>query len=174
MKRTIIALVGDSGSGKTYASFYLQLKFHWNAIVSFTTRPMREGEINGKEHWFVDKSRVPDKSKMFAYTQFGGYEYWAELKQFLAINPYVYVIDEKGLIDLKSNKDLPFQFKLITIKINRDNKDGIDKDRQERDKERIYIPDESYDYVINNNGSVEEFHVALYTTAMAIKCNKLY
>ena len=44
-KTNVIAIVGDSGSGKTYASMYLQMKFKWKAIVSYTTRPMREEEI---------------------------------------------------------------------------------------------------------------------------------
>ena len=77
-KTNVIAIVGDSGSGKTYASMYLQMKFKWKAIVSYTTRPMREEEIQGREHWFVQPSNVPPKDKMCAYTIFGGYEYWTE------------------------------------------------------------------------------------------------
>ena len=97
--KKIIALVGDSGSGKTFASQYLQEKFGWNAIVSYTTRPMRKGEVNGRDHWFVKSLQVPPKSKMCAYTKFGGYEYWTEWNQFQTLFNCVYVIDEKGLID---------------------------------------------------------------------------
>lgn len=168
MKKRIIAIVGDSGSGKTFASHYLQEKFGWNAIVSYTTRPMRKGEVNGRDHWFVKSSQVPPKSKMCAYTQFGGYEYWTEWDQFQSLFDCVYVIDEKGLIDLMAKEQTPLYFHLIAIKIKRNRKDGIDEARQARDKERMSLPDDFYDYVINNNESLEAFRASLYLTAQCI------
>lgn len=168
MKPLIICIVGASGSGKTTASMILQQQFGWNAIVSYTTRPMRKGEINGKDHWFVKKSQVPPRNKMCAYTQFGGYEYWTEWNQFLKLFPSVYVIDEKGLVDLQSKEQSPFSFNLITIKIKRSNLQGIDEKRKERDNERIHIPDELYDYIIENDGSMEAFRTSLYLTAQCI------
>lgn len=168
MKPLIICIVGASGSGKTTASMILQQQFGWNAIVSYTTRPMRKGEINGKDHWFVKNSQVPPRNKMCAYTQFGGYEYWTEWNQFLTLFPSVYVIDEKGLIDLQSKEQSPFSFNLITIKIKRSNLQGIDEERKERDNERIHIPDELYDYIIENDGSMEAFRTSLYLTAQCI------
>ena len=168
MKKKIIAIVGESGSGKTFASLYLQEKFGWNAIVSYTTRPMRKGEVNGRDHWFVESSQVPPKSKMCAYTQFGGYEYWTEWSQFQT-SPYcVYVIDEKGLVDLMAKEQAPISFHLVTIKIKRNKKDGISQARQARDKERIILSDDFYDYVINNNKSLEAFRASLYLTAQCI------
>ena len=168
MKKRIIAIVGESGSGKTFASQCLQEKFGWNAIVSYTTRPMRKGEVNGRDHWFVKPSQVPPKSRMCAYTQFGGYEYWTEWNQFQTLFDCVYVIDEKGLIDLMAKEQTPISFQLVTIKIKRDKKDGIDEVRQARDKERIELSDEFYDYVINNNESLEAFCASLYQTAQCI------
>lgn len=168
MKPLIICIVGASGSGKTTASMMLQQQFGWNAIVSYTTRPMRKGEKNGRDHWFVKQDQIPLKNRMCAYTQFGGYEYWTEWSQFLTLFPSVYVIDEKGLVDLQSKQSSSFPFDLVTIKIKRDNLEGIDEKRKERDDERIHIPDEVYDYVINNNGSMEEFRASLYLTAQCI------
>lgn len=168
MKPLIICIVGASGSGKTTASMMLQQQFGWNAIVSYTTRPMRKGEKNGRDHWFVKQDQMPPKNQMCAYTQFGGYEYWTEWNQFLTLFPSVYVIDEKGLVDLQSKQSSSFPFDLVTITIKRDNLEGIDEKRKERDNERIHIPDEVYDYVINNNGSMEEFRASLYLTAQCI------
>lgn len=168
MKPLIICIVGASGSGKTTASMMLQQQFGWNAIVSYTTRPMRKGEKNGRDHWFVKQGQMPPKNRMCAYTQFGGYEYWTEWNQFLTLFPSVYVIDEKGLVDLQSKQSSSFPFDLVTITIKRNNLEGIDEKRKERDNERIHIPDEVYDYVINNNGSMEEFRASLYLTAQCI------
>lgn len=166
--KTIIAIVGESGSGKTFASQYLQEKFGWDAIVSYTTRPMRKGEVNGRDHWFVKPSQIPPKSKMCAYTQFGGYEYWTEWNQFQTLFNCVYVIDEKGLINLMAKEQTPISFHLVTIKIKRFDKKEIDKARQERDKERVSLADDFYDYVIDNNGTLEAFRTTLYLTAQCI------
>lgn len=157
MSANIIAIVGDSGSGKTYASLYLQEHFGWNAIVSYTTRPKRKYEKNGREHWFVSDKDMPSKSNMCAYTQFGGFYYWTEWNQFQTLFNSVYVIDEKGLIDLCSKEQTPIRFNLITVKIKRPNKEGIEKDRMERDKERTNLADEFYDYVVENDGSLEQY-----------------
>lgn len=168
MKPLIICIVGASGSGKTTASMILQEQFGWNAIVSYTTRPMRKGEKNGRDHWFVKKDQMPPQNRMCAYTQFGGYEYWTEWNQFLTLFPSVYVIDEKGLVNLQSKESTPFPFTLVTIKIKRDNLEEIDEKRKKRDNERISIPDDLYDYVIDNNGSMEKFRATLYLTAQCI------
>lgn len=169
MNPTIICLVGDSGSGKTLASLYLQQVFDWKAIVSYTTRPMREGETNGIDHWFVDPSLVPEQRKMCAYTVFGNYQYWTEWKQFFDNNVNVYVIDEKGLINLRSKEQTPFAFNLVTIKVNRKNKNGIDENRMNRDNERVTIPDDFYDYVVNNDYSIEAFKATLYLIGKCIE-----
>ena len=168
MKPLIICIVGASGSGKTTASMILQQQFGWNAIVSYTTRPKRRGEVNGKDHWFVSKDQVPPKSRMCAYTVFGGHEYWTEWNQFMTLFPSVYVIDEKGLVNLQSHETSPFPFTLVTIKIKRNNLEDIDETRKARDKERIHIPDELYEYIIANNGSREELRTTLYLTAKCI------
>ena len=105
MKPIIICIVGASGSGKTTASLMLQKQFGWEAIVSYTTRPMREGETNGVDHWFVTPDQKPREGEMCAYTKFGDYEYWTTWNQFQSLFPCVYVIDEKGLINLQSKEE---------------------------------------------------------------------
>ncbi len=81
----------------------------------------------------------------------------------------VYVIDEKGLVNLRSKEQTPFAFNLVTVKIKRSNKDGIAEERMARDKERISIPDDLYDYVVNNDYSIECFKATLYLIGKCIK-----
>lgn len=157
---TIVALVGSSGSGKTHASMYLQEKFGWDAVVSYTTRPMREGEKNGREHWFVKKKDKPMRKHMCAYTKFGGHEYWTTWQQFSSLFPIVYVIDEKGILDMMKNAEKK-PIKLIKVKINRPIRDDIDEKRKDRDKDRINLPSSFYDYNVNNDTTIENFHTAL-------------
>lgn len=168
MKPVIICIVGASGSGKTLASMILKEQRKWNAIVSYTTRPMRNGEVNGLDHWFVAQDKMPDKERMCAYTQFGGYEYWTTWDQFSKNIPNVYVIDEKGLIDLQDKKASPSPFQLFTIKLRRNHLQSISEERKRRDKERIHIPNDAYDYIIDNNGSLERLRTTLYLTSQCI------
>ena len=75
MKSTILAIVGPSGSGKTTLAEHLKDKLNIPVIVSYTTRPIRDGEIDGKDHHFVSEQDMPPHEKMLAYTKFGGYHY---------------------------------------------------------------------------------------------------
>ncbi len=169
MKPVIICIVGASGSGKTLASLTIQEQFGWKAITSYTTRPMRKGEYNGLDHWFVSSDLVPSKERMCAYTKFNNYKYWATWDQFSETTPNLYVIDEKGLIDLQSKETTPFSFQLFTIKIKREDLSSIDKERVDRDKEREQIPDEFYDYIVYNNDTLEAFRANLYLVGQCIK-----
>ena len=168
MKPVIICIVGASGSGKTLASMILKEQRKWNAIVSYTTRPMRNGEVNGLDHWFVAQDKMPNKEKMCAYTQFGGHEYWTTWDQFSKNIPNVYVIDEKGLIDLQSKDTSPFPLQLFTIKLRRNHLQSISEERKKRDKDRVYIPDDAYDYIVDNDGSIERLRTLLYLTSRCI------
>lgn len=158
-KPVIIAIVGASGSGKTTLAKHLHL-MGVPYLVSFTTRPMRPGEVNGVDHYFVDDS-YPIPQEPLAYTFFGGHHYWTEPGQ-VTSSIMSYVIDEKGLIELK--KMWGDKFDILSIKIERSD-NPTDLDRQARDRERIDIPDEDYDCLINNSTTLHRFlHEAIYKT----------
>lgn len=152
--KTIVAIIGASGSGKTQLSLYAN-KFGYPVICSYTTRPMREGETNGVEHIFVTEDQMPSKDKMLAYTFFGGYHYWSEKSQVDDNLPTLYVIDEKGLVDLKSKyKD---EYNIFCVYVTRPNND-VDKKRQERDNDRIKIDPADIDMeIVNNYNSLKKF-----------------
>ena len=65
------------------------------------------------------------------------------------------------LID-KKNK---FNLNLISIKIKRDCKNNIDLDRINRDKERINLDDNNFNYIIQNNSTIENFKLQLTQVA---------
>lgn len=152
----IIAIVGPSVSGKTTMA-NVMAEAGIPTIVSYTTRPMRDGETNGKEHWFVTPDKKPKQSEMIAYTQFGDYEYWATKSQIT--NLCTYVIDEKGLEYLMSR--ISQSTIVFSVYIDRDIKDilksGVDKERCARDKKRKKMDLSKYDYVIHNNYTLDEF-----------------
>lgn len=155
MKKKILCIVGESGVGKTLVSLHLKNKLGANTICSYTTRPPREDEEEGRDHHFVDI--VPPQDEILAYTYFGGYEYYATRAQVQGPCT-VYVIDENGLRDFKER--WKNEYEVFSMYIMRDkrlrNKLGIGSKRMSRDNDRERFDLDCYDYVITNNGSKEE------------------
>lgn len=152
MKKKILCIVGESGVGKTLASLHLQNKLGANVICSFTTRPARETEVEGRDHHFVDI--VPPPEELLAYTQFGNYKYYATKAQ--VFGPCtVYVIDEKGLLDLKERwkDDYEIYSVYITRKKMLRRRRGVDNNRMRRDDARTKLDPSFYDYIITNDST---------------------
>lgn len=150
----LITITGPSGAGKDTVARMLSEMSGYQVLCSYTTRPKREGEIDGVEHYFVEKCDVPH-DKMLAYTQYGGYEYWVTLDQLT--NKSIYVIDEDGLQVLcKKFPDIEL-FKICvsayeSTRLSR----GVSRERIGRDKQRKLLPLAFYDAVIFNNGSLSK------------------
>lgn len=166
-KLKIMCIIGGSGCGKTLASLHLKYHKDANVICSFTTRPPRETEVEGREHHFIDI--VPDRTELIAYAHFGGAYYYATKWQ--VFGPCtVYVIDEKGLENLRN--DFGDVYDIHTVLIKRDKslrrKSGIDETRLRRD-ERRDLKDNDYDYVIENNGKKADLFSSIESIYEEIK-----
>lgn len=62
MKYTVIALIGEAGSGKdTLLQCVLSRTNKLNEIVNFTTRPPREGEVDGVHYHFITGEQFGQK-----------------------------------------------------------------------------------------------------------------
>lgn len=148
----LITITGPSGAGKDTVARMLSDLGGYKVICSYTTRPKREGEIDGVEHHFVEKCDVPN-NKMLAYTQYGGYEYWTTVEQ--VGDKAIYVIDEDGLKSLCEKFSDIELFKICVsakerIRLRR----GVTPERMARDKRRKRLPLSFYDAVIFNNNSL--------------------
>jgi|SRR5690606_21575975 len=53
----IFLITGASGSGKTSIAQMIQKSGTWQECISTTTRPMRDGEVEGKTYYYVDKEQ---------------------------------------------------------------------------------------------------------------------
>lgn len=145
----LITITGPSGAGKDTVARMLSEKTGIPVLCSYTTRPMREGEENGREHFFVKECDVPH-SDMLAYTQYGGYEYWT-LKSQLQGN-IIYVIDEEGLRNLYHQcPDVPTVHLYVDATEKERRARGVSEERIERDKERKTLPEDFYQYFIHNS-----------------------
>lgn len=157
----ILVIVGEAGVGKDTAATYLSEKNKWNIIHSYTNRPMREGETQGKEHIFVNH---PSPNDTFAYTKYGNYDYWTELNQFKENIPNIYVIDEAGLLDVHKKAMEIGNIKIMSIYIStskeKRSERGVSENRMNRDETRLQY-DCKYDFNITNNGNLTDFYASL-------------
>ena len=150
----LITITGPSGAGKDTVARMMSEMGGYKVLCSYTTRPKREGEIDGVEHHFVETCAVP-RDKMVAYTQYGGYEYWVTIDQIT--NKSIYVIDEDGLKYMcKRFPDIELFKICVSARESTRLYRWVSQDRIDRDKQRKLLPLAFYDAVIFNNGTLSE------------------
>lgn len=146
----LITITGPSGAGKDTVARMMSEMTDWPVLCSYTTRPMREGEVNGREHYFVEHVNV-SPTKMLAYTFYGGYDYWTRLDQ--VKDTAIYVIDEVGLVELKEkHPDIEVYSIYVSSWLPTRLTRGVKLSRIIRDVERFRnAPQIKYNNVIHNN-----------------------
>lgn len=175
-KKKLICVMGETCSGKdTYisrlCSEYPEL---FKAIVSYTDRPMRSTEKDGREHWFLSKEEFTKKyesSKALAYTKIqaegndDGYRYMATLDQLDECN--VYCIDPNGVQYLKENFPeielkiiliwAPYVDRLSRAELGRNDLDNFINrcDQEEEQFNRCYSKGEFHKSIINRNAPLK-------------------
>ena len=157
MKKKIITITGESGTGKTEMVKYILNKYNIPMIESYTDRPKRTPDEIG--HTFLtpqeyDEIKLED---MIAHTTFGGNRYCCVKDDVKDINTYV--IDEKGIKYLYTN--FGDAYDIITIRLLRDEtkrREIVGDKRVDRDKGQFNISLALYDYVINNDESLNIFY----------------
>lgn len=105
-------LVGRSGSGKTTMAKVLESELGLRRCVTYTTRPLREGEEDGKDYHFVDQL---DPASMFECSRFGRYWYgtsWDELSK-----SDVVILDPQGVSYFRQH----FPGRMVVIQLERQN-----------------------------------------------------
>ena len=69
--------------------------------ISHTTRPIREGEENGKDYWFIESSRLVSMADDFYEAVFfNNWFYGTSLSEFYSSN--LFIMTPKGVEKLKS------------------------------------------------------------------------
>ena len=119
--KTLILLVGKSGSGKNW--LLENSMFKSRPVCSYTTRTIRENETEGIEHYFVSERfyNLLDKDKMLAYTFYNECHYWANENEITVKNKNVYVIDPRGILFFNKKLEelnLKEELNIVTVYIN--------------------------------------------------------
>jgi guanylate kinase len=97
-----IILSGKAASGKDYARQQLE-KYGLKYCVSHTTRPPREGEINGVDYHFISLDSCIHhfiaKDLFYEYVEFNGWIYGTSLDEFEKSN--LFIMTPSGISKLK-------------------------------------------------------------------------
>jgi guanylate kinase len=96
-----IILVGRAASGKDYMRKIFE-KRGMKYGVSYTTRPPREGELDGKDYHFITEEKFKDmidKREWYEYVQFNGWYYGTSLEQFYRDD--IFIMTPKGISQMK-------------------------------------------------------------------------
>ena len=168
MKKKLL-LIGETARGKDTVCHILQEKYGLVPVCSYTDRPMRPKETNGKEHHFVSQkeaSRLLRKKAehIIAYTKIGNYRYFAFREDFEKAD--IYIIDPAGVAYLKEKcPDIPMVRVYVTCRdeiskeraaLRGDEEKTYEKRRKaETEQFREFREKQNYDVVIFNNGTKE-------------------
>lgn len=170
----IIILLGKSASGKDSILKYLQHKHNFNPVISYTTRPIRENEINGKDYYFIKNKDFVEMLQNDQFIETREYSTCFNNKQ----DVWYYGISKEEfenkfnkicIVDLTGQKEIIKYYgkeNVLSIYIDVD-----DKIREKRAKSRgsfsqsewdRRLKDDNkkfknikYDYIVNNNESME-------------------
>lgn len=164
----IICIVGKTSSGKDSVVRILKEKYGIDMVVSYSTAPKRDDQIEGVHHYFIsseEMARILKEEKVIAYSKTKrGTEYCATLKTLYKEPNLTYIIDPAGIECLKENN-----IEFISIYVDCSNKEIVLRGSKRGDSiikltERLTDETEIFDgykdsgewnYIIDNNGSFE-------------------
>lgn len=158
-----IVLVGKSSAGKTTVANILTEDFRYEKSVSVTTRPMREGEVNGVDYIFVtpeDFKKMEEEGDFIETAVYGtsGWTYGTLKTEVVDGKDVVYILNPKGLELFKQNK-IDFISFYVAVddrsRLIRQMQRGDDIDeiirRHLADKEDFKGIEDKVDFVVNND-----------------------
>ena len=162
--RKFLLIGGASGSGKSYVERKLyqeniEPEIEFNRLYQYTTRDMREGEVDGDSYFFINKEKYNEiKDELIAKTNFYGNYYGTmdtskeSTKDLIVINTIVVSAEgmlnaEKDIID-KYGKDNIDVLKLMITSDDLENRkdrdvEGIDKEIKDLKEASEYSIDNS-------------------------------
>lgn len=96
----IFYIIGKSATGKDhiYRELLQEKDLRLFSLILYTTRPMRKGEQDGREYFFVDEARLEQFRKEGRIIEERRYE--------TVCGPWVYFTADDGQIDLKTRNYL--------------------------------------------------------------------
>lgn len=107
----VIALIGKAGSGKDtlMQRILAEPGYDFNEMISCTTRPRRDNEVDGKNYYFLteqDFTRKVNNGLMLEYTEFNRWYYGTSLDSLDENKVNIGVFNPAGIRALCKHKDI--------------------------------------------------------------------
>lgn len=137
-KIKVLALFGESGAGKDTIQHWLEwyLKDAVHGIVSYTTRPRRSYEVEGRDYYFISEDKFfnqMENNKILEFTCFNGWFYGTSVNELKKDKINIGVFNPQGVRSLLAHLDI-IEVLPVWIKAN-------DKQRLLRSLKREICPD---------------------------------
>lgn len=172
-KYKIIALIGKAGAGKDALMKRILSKcdYKWHEIVSCTTRPPREGEVNGVNYFFLTKEQFGDKMlnhEILEASIFNDWFYGTEYESLRSDCINIGVFNPDGIYALLDRPDIDLKVYYVRAsakarllrQLNREDNPNVDEivRRYTADEKDFY--DLDFEYTEINNESLSDFESA--------------
>lgn len=99
----LLIITGKSCSGKTTIANHLKT-LGFIKIITTTTRPIREGEVDGRDYHFIDESEFLvkiEQGEFLEHTLRGKHYYGMEKSELLVGGKVLAIVDPRGVTALK-------------------------------------------------------------------------
>lgn len=152
-------MCGKAASGKDHMRKQLERRGYRYGI-SYTTRPPREGEVNGRDYWFLSREDFTKKIEegfFYEYVEFNGWFYGTSNEQFYFTDD-VFIMTPHGISLIKPEDrktsfilflDIPIEIRRERLSHRNDNNDSIE--RRIQADERDFANFEDFDIRITNH-----------------------
>lgn len=168
-KIKILAICGKAGAGKDTLLHMLADRYQVHEIISCTTRPIREGEKEGVNYYYLTKEQFAKKlidDEMLECTEFNNW-FYGTIKQGLDLDGWnVGVFNPEGIEMLEGNFDVEVHTIYINVpgkerlirQLNREINPNVDEiirrySADERDFQ--FIEDRFFFYEIENQSKID-------------------
>ena len=167
----MLVLVGESASGKSTLQNLITKEFNHNKIVTYTTRPIRAGEIDGfSYHYISDEEflRLDSEGFFVETAEYNGWHYGTPFNECSDFNDVNAVLTPAGLRALKRKG---IKTVSIYLKVDRRSRlikilergDNIEESyrRNLSDVGQFDSIEKEVDYVIDNSGYKKDVYELL-------------
>ena len=171
-KYKVVALAGKAGAGKdTIFQEILKLNLNLNEIISCTTRPKRENEIDGKNYHFLTNIEFTKKilnNEMLEATVFNDWFYGTPLSSLNLNKINIGVFNPTGIEALSTNPNIELTSILINTsdknrllrQLNREENPNVDEIIRRYNTDKHDFIECFFDYEFVNN-TLEDKRVAI-------------
>ena len=159
----LIALFGGAGAGKDTILTAAAEKFDLNPIITATTRPMREGEIDGVHYHFVTEEEFA-KLDLLESSEFNNWYYGTPKSSFSKDKTNIIVLNVEGINSLVHRDDIKVYPIYVEVdckerllrQLNRENKPDCLEICRRFLTDYYNLMDIDFDYThLNNNTSLD-------------------